>query len=122
MRQRHAEIINSQTTEVEPPPQLVQSTGQWGHFSPIGPVFNTSGDELFDENDLAPTGSGCAVNLDGSRPVTWTSRGLATTSYPAPGAWWMARVGKGRAGRELDGRTWDEYPTVDRLTKSAVIA
>ncbi|MEV0149070.1 MULTISPECIES: phage Gp37/Gp68 family protein [unclassified Nonomuraea] len=23
----------------------------------------------------------------------------------------MARVGKGRAGRELDGRTWDEFPT-----------
>jgi hypothetical protein len=21
------------------------------------------------------------------------------------------RVGKGRAGRELDGRTWDEFPT-----------
>lgn len=22
----------------------------------------------------------------------------------------MRRVGKARAGRELDGRTWDEYP------------
>lgn len=23
----------------------------------------------------------------------------------------MAKVGKKRAGRELDGRTWDEYPS-----------
>lgn len=25
--------------------------------------------------------------------------------------WEMRRVGKGKAGRELDGRTWDEFPT-----------
>jgi protein gp37 len=27
------------------------------------------------------------------------------------GEQWMMRVGKKRAGRELDGRTWDEYPS-----------
>lgn len=27
-----------------------------------------------------------------------------------PGAAWVARLGKARAGRELDGRTWDEVP------------
>lgn len=26
------------------------------------------------------------------------------------------RVGKGRAGRELDGRTWDEFPRVTEMT------
>ncbi|AHG24379.1 hypothetical protein PBI_MICHELLEMYBELL_58 [Mycobacterium phage MichelleMyBell] len=31
------------------------------------------------------------------------------------GHWWgVERVGKKRAGRELDGRTWDEYPEVSR--------
>jgi hypothetical protein len=25
--------------------------------------------------------------------------------------WWLANVGKHAAGRELDGRTWDEYPS-----------
>jgi protein gp37 len=34
MRQRHAEIINSKPPCVEPPLQLVQSTGQWGGPTP----------------------------------------------------------------------------------------
>jgi len=34
MRQRHAEIINSQPPDVEPTLQLVQSTGQWGGRTP----------------------------------------------------------------------------------------
>jgi len=34
MRQRHAEIINSKPPGVEPPLQLVQSTGQWGGRTP----------------------------------------------------------------------------------------
>ena len=25
---------------------------------------------------------------------------------------WLARLGKAAAGRELDGRTWDEIPSV----------
>lgn len=84
---------------------------QWGHFAPIGPVFDAAGDELYDENDLAlTTSSGCAVNPDGSRPVEWTARGLVTTGRFEPGAWWMARVGKGQAGNELDGRTWNAFP------------
>lgn len=29
---------------------------------------------------------------------------------PCPGTWVMAKVGKKRAGRLLDGRTWDELP------------
>lgn len=33
MRQ-HAEIINNRPPEVEPTPQLVQSTGQWGGRTP----------------------------------------------------------------------------------------
>jgi len=40
------------------------------------------------------------------------------TSIDVPGAIgyqkaWFRRVGKNRAGRELDGRTWDEYPKED---------
>jgi len=31
-------------------------------------------------------------------------------ALPAPGSVLMARYGKKRAGRVLDGRTWDEYP------------
>lgn len=43
------------------------------------------------------------VDADGSwRP--------AETALPAPGSVLVRRVGKHVAGRELDGRTWDEYP------------
>jgi len=29
------------------------------------------------------------------------------------GVWGMARVGKKAAGRELDGRTWDDFPQAE---------
>jgi protein gp37 len=82
---------------------------QWGQFSPIGPVFDGE-DEVYDENDLALDGTGCAVDFDGSQPVRWTSRGFVSAGRPDAGSWWMLRTGKGRAGRQLDGRTWDEFP------------
>lgn len=49
----------------------------------------------------------------------WTveaqTAGRATTRVgPDRNDPWMARVGKRAAGRELDGRTWDEYPLVTR--------
>lgn len=36
----------------------------------------------------------------------------AADALPAPGAVAMFRVGKKTAGRELDGRSWDELPEV----------
>lgn len=41
----------------------------------------------------------------GNRPANIGARNGAVTCH---------RVGKGRAGRELDGRIWDEYPAVSR--------
>jgi protein gp37 len=35
----------------------------------------------------------------------------ATGHNTIPGSRYMARIGKHAAGRVLDGRTWDEYPT-----------
>ncbi len=43
--------------------------------------------------------------------LRWTQRACEMASgayYPE----WMCRVGKKAAGRELDGRTWDEFPEV----------
>ncbi|MFI6215665.1 DUF5131 family protein [Nocardia brasiliensis] len=51
-------------------------------------------------------------------PDTWVSYETGTTTTEADataaGGSWQAvwRVGKKRAGRELDGRTWDEYPVI----------
>jgi protein gp37 len=58
--------------------------------------------------EWAPSDSlrGVMVDLQGGRHSTNEMDRIGT-----PEGWvWMNRVGKKRAGRELDGRTWDEYP------------
>jgi protein gp37 len=58
---------------------------QWGEWLPMG---QTDAD-------------GCVSRVDkGERPGLWDYAMMA------------ARVGKKRAGRFLDGRTWDELPTI----------
>lgn len=44
----------------------------------------------------------------------FTGQSCSATSDVAAGSWWTSawRVGKKAAGRELDGRTWDQYPEV----------
>jgi protein gp37 len=34
----------------------------------------------------------------------------------------MRRVGKGKAGRELDGRTWDEFPKPESTVNTGAAA
>jgi protein gp37 len=63
---------------------------QWGEHAPYAP-------------EQRPLGNGVHVELDGS----WRSVG---ESLPSPTAELMRRCGKKEAGRELDGRTWDEMP------------
>ena len=89
MRQRHAEIINSKPPGVEPPLQLVQSTGQWGAFAPEADGHDRGGIHFIDR-----------------RGQSWNGMEIPAR----PDAVGMRRVGKGRAGRMLDGRTWDEFP------------
>jgi len=43
----------------------------------------------------------------------------ATHAGSAEGRQLMTRVGKKAAGRELDGRTWDEYPEAGRPAAAA---
>jgi protein gp37 len=38
--------------------------------------------------------------------------GMVAENWKERGAAWMSRLGKAKAGRLLDGRTWDEFPTV----------
>ena len=60
------------------------------------------------------------VNPDGTCGHVWWNEDLGyPTNYAGP---WgehsqiVSRVGKKRAGRELDGRTWDEFPTSMAVT------
>ncbi|SLD51107.1 bacteriophage protein gp37 [Mycobacteroides abscessus subsp. bolletii] len=66
---------------------------QWGEFRPVLP---SDGDVTPDRYVQCETGR--SVDDDGM----WNASG---------GHWCaMRRLGKKRAGRELDGRTWDQYP------------
>ncbi|SKS50647.1 DUF5131 family protein [Mycobacteroides abscessus] len=68
---------------------------QWGEFRPVLP---SDGDVTPDRYVQCETGR--SVDDDGM----WNVSG---------GHWCaMRRLGKKRAGRELDGRTWDQYPEV----------
>lgn len=79
---------------------------QWGAWRPIGPV-STRRRHLLDEV-LDCEDSGRAM-------LTLERTGYAQDSrhedhQPAPGSWWMERVGKKAAGRELDGIIHDGMP------------
>lgn len=70
---------------------------QWGEYRPAG-----RGDDT-DRMACIQASTGVVVRHNEKRD------GLA------PGGWAaMRRVGKKSAGRELDGRTWDQYPGVSR--------
>jgi len=50
---------------------------------------------------------------DTGEKYTWVAPdGRTHNPCSVDGCWAMARVGKKRAGRDLDGRTWDEFPRV----------
>ncbi|MBL3743427.1 bacteriophage protein gp37 [Mycobacteroides abscessus subsp. abscessus] len=55
--------------------------------------------------DLYPSAKWETVSPDGV---------VIADNIPRPGCATMQRVGKKRAGRELDGRTWDQYPETVR--------
>ncbi|MEU8371181.1 phage Gp37/Gp68 family protein [Micromonospora tulbaghiae] len=55
---------------------------------------------------------------DVAQPATWISPDGRPCSADYPDAAAMVRVGKKAAGRVLDGRTWDEYPTSRKAVTS----
>ena len=83
-------------------PFLYKQTGDWApqdveRYSDLMP--------------MAGDGRACVVEPDGRVSAAWSMGGRdaregSVTAEGAP----MLLVGKKRAGRELDGRTWDEYP------------
>ena len=87
---------------------------QWGEWKPLAPMYaSDNGGE--DPEEL----------MDGSCPdrtISLEQSGIETPlrdngyyEYQPPfGTWLMERVGKRAAGRILDGREWNEYPSVSR--------
>jgi protein gp37 len=83
---------------------------QHGEWAPLGPLYGDT-----DEVDAAHLD---AVHLEVNerrQVIQLEPDGTVVNPeeyQPGAGTWLMARVGKKAAGRELDGRTWDEYPAV----------
>ena len=85
---------------------------QNGEWLPLGPLYEQ--DDGTDE-DVSEDARHEAVHLEvvERREVIELERSGYIVRGHQPGdnrTWLMARVGKKAAGRELDGRTWDEYP------------
>jgi protein gp37 len=76
---------------------------QWGQWEPLCGYYandDTIRDRVLDRRGVE------IVDQDGG---TWNPK---TDGQPPPGCWMMSPSGKKRAGRILDGRTWDEMPEV----------
>lgn len=75
---------------------------QWGEYQPVRQLYG--GDEEQDEGrgELRP------VDLQGYTRMD--------DKQPPPGSELMERMGKRRAGRSLDGRTWEEFPPLMGVT------
>jgi protein gp37 len=92
---------------------------QWGNWAPLGPLYEQSDDDP-DADEARMEAAALEVN-GGVEVVELETDGYIPRDHQ-PGdrrTWLMGRLGKRAAGREIDGRTWDEYPAnvaVDRNT------
>jgi protein gp37 len=84
-------------------PFFFKQWGAWGDFTTATPKPSAIEDRIF-------TADGEVLGAGGGRGAQ--ARGMVEVGWEARGAAWMSRVRKKRAGRELDGRTWDEMPEV----------
>ena len=80
---------------------------QWGAYAPLFPQYH-------DEYRLEDNDDGCTGRDFPDEGVLYRTGyfydGLEHQPHTGVGAYWIARVGKRAAGRQLDGRTHDEYP------------
>lgn len=81
---------------------------QWGEWMPVADLYSDDGsDKAFEYMDHWVA----QVEPNGYIPVMSKFNEEGWCKYqPCPGSWFMAKVGKKRAGRLLDGEVWDQYP------------
>lgn len=78
---------------------------QWGAWAPA-PWKVSREDEHLGATHAVPAAAALEVHELGHKP--WS---LARADEAPPHWAGIRRLGKKAAGRELDGRTWDEFPT-----------
>jgi len=88
---------------------------QWGEWWPGHPQYGDTDSVIRyeDEAENAKYGTNDEICLEntGNYAVIINDRDVVSGSQPNPelNPWWMLKVGKKQAGRELDGRIWDQY-------------
>lgn len=81
---------------------------QWGEWAPPGQAASYSAPATRGGTAQTPSGGHRSAYIDDAGSERSTNE---LTSFRIPETWaQVARVGKRDAGRELDGRTWDETP------------
>jgi protein gp37 len=87
---------------------------QWGAWLPLCDYYHDEGDGKEPYDFLQPwLDRGrelIALQEDGDIPQSEKGKRFHHDHQPAPGSWWMGRTSKKEAGRELDGREWNEFP------------
>lgn len=85
---------------------------QHGAWAPLGPLYEQTDDDP-DADEARMEAAALEVH-GGVKVVELESDGYIAEGHQPMDrrTWLMARLGKKAAGRELDGRTWDEYPAV----------
>jgi protein gp37 len=89
---------------------------QWGEWWPAHPQYGDT-DSVVKFDDIAEFETGARQELclqrNGAIPVRSCGDSVRADYQPYPWSnpWWMHRIGKKDAGRELDGRTWEEFPS-----------
>jgi hypothetical protein len=86
-------------------PFLFKQWGQWRYAVEVDEVEAEQALKASGQPDPFARTPCYTVGLDGS---------YSNTEPPRPGNATMMRVGKKRAGRLLDGRTWDQFPQANR--------
>ncbi len=90
---------------------------QWGEWSPLAPIGADGSYEFSGQHTMANDGTlyktDDLIYPDGDRYGEAVRAGHQHASLTS-----MYRVGKKRAGRELDGRTWDEMPSPVQVATS----
>jgi protein gp37 len=86
-------------------PFFFKQWGEWADSTAVDPKPRAIEDRIFtSDGEVLGAGGGRGSAACGMVEGDWRERGAA----------WMSRVGKKAAGRELDGRTWDQMPEVPR--------
>jgi protein gp37 len=79
---------------------------QWGEHRPVVELYR---DETIERLDECDDDRVVCVDNDGTE---WVNNERRCDGQPPSGSWYMERVGKKRAGGELDGRVWHQFPAV----------